>query len=97
MPIRLVYRTCQPDPPTGPASRTRPTRTTGPILNLPDLILTNIPDLLYLIDLIDLLIIFIFVFRLYLGHNRIGFVDKDAFNGVDRLIELVDLEGIVLF
>jgi hypothetical protein len=28
-----------------------------------------------------------------LGHNRIGFVDKDAFNGVDRLIELVDLEA----
>ena len=43
------------------------------------------------------IIIFVFVFRLYLGHNRIGFVDKDAFNGVDRLIELVDLEGIFLF
>ena len=24
-------------------------------------------------------------------------MDKDAFNGVDRLIELVDLEGILLF
>ena len=28
-----------------------------------------------------------------MGHNRISFVDKDAFNGVDRLIELVDLEA----
>jgi Leucine-rich repeat (LRR) protein len=31
--------------------------------------------------------------RLYLGHNRISFVDDATFNGVDRQVELVDLEA----
>ena len=31
--------------------------------------------------------------RLYLGHNRIEEVHPKAFNGVDRLVELVDLEA----
>ena len=31
--------------------------------------------------------------RLYLGHNRISYVDDQAFNGVDMLVELIDLES----
>ena len=31
--------------------------------------------------------------RLYLGHNRISDIDGQAFNGVDLLVELIDLEA----
>ncbi len=31
--------------------------------------------------------------RLYLSHNRIDSIDPKAFNGIDRLLELVDLES----
>lgn len=31
--------------------------------------------------------------RLYLGHNRIGEIDDKAFNGINHLIELIDLES----
>ena len=31
--------------------------------------------------------------RLYLGHNRISYIDPKTFNGVELLVELVDLEA----
>ena len=31
--------------------------------------------------------------RIYLSHNRIHFIDEQAFNGVNGVLELVDLEA----